>query len=262
MSEIESDSRQVKIAKITARTTVIVAMITTFGGSMIGYLSGTSNANKENQILVEHIRKLSESVESMTNTIIDGSKPEAPVSGTTRETKIEEVSSETQRQQAVMAIPIISRTGAESRFRELQSLLADSRFKEANEKTAEVMNWIAQQKDGWIDTEDARDFECVDLQTIDRLWRAASYGKFGFSVQQSLWNSTYYFEKFGDKVAWRTNDQSGNSRWKKYKELTFDLRAVQGHLPARNLDPEYKEEGSMSEGWLVWSFLLSKCLDY
>lgn len=66
-------------------------------------------------------------------------------------------------------------------------------------------------KEGWLDSDDIDNFPCADLRTIDRLWVAASKGRFGFSVQkeiyQSLGGTRQYDEKiweaFGDRVGWR-----------------------------------------------------------
>ena len=271
MKKEESALQQVTIARITAVTGITVAIITTFGGGLLGYLSGTSNANdsliaeiknirEENKILIERQEKLLIAVNSATGKIIDESKPSDASEPFVSGNPVEAASSESERQQAVLAIPIISRTGAESKFKELQRLLIEAEFKKANQKTDEVMNWIGQQEEGWINTAEAIDFECVDLNTIDRLWKAASYEKFGLSVQKKIYQRDKNLASFGDTVGWRINND-GNIRWKKYSELTFDLRAKEGHLPARNVDPEYGEEGSMSEGWLVYAFLDNKCLN-
>lgn len=42
-----------------------------------------------------------------------------------------------------------------------------------------------------------------DLQTIDALWRAASGGRFGYSVQKELWiQNRRYWEKFFKAIDW------------------------------------------------------------
>lgn len=172
-----------------------------------------------------------------------------------------EAPSELKRKQAVLAVPILSRTSAEPKLEKLQKYLIEKDFEEANKKTAEVMNWIAQQEeDNWIDTAEAINFDCVDLKTIDQLWRAASHEKFGLSIQRDIYQLDKNLVSFGDEVDWRINE-GGTVRWKRYSELTFDLRAPKGHLPARNIDPEEGEKGSMTEGWLVYSFIDSTCFN-
>lgn len=42
-----------------------------------------------------------------------------------------------------------------------------------------------------------------DLQTVDALWRAASGGRFGYSVQKELWiQNRRYWEKFFKAIDW------------------------------------------------------------
>jgi hypothetical protein len=78
-------------------------------------------------------------------------------------------------------------------------------------------------------------FPCKDLRTIDRLWVYYSGGRFGFSVQKRIWieeggkpgvYNLAVYEKFGDKVGWRENDN-----WKLYSDLTFTSDTPFGHLP-------------------------------
>jgi GUN4-like len=42
-----------------------------------------------------------------------------------------------------------------------------------------------------------------DLQTIDALWKAASGGKFGYSVQKEVWmQQSKYWSRFFKKIDW------------------------------------------------------------
>lgn len=42
-----------------------------------------------------------------------------------------------------------------------------------------------------------------DLQTIDALWKAASGGKFGYSVQREVWlQQSKYWSRFFKKIDW------------------------------------------------------------
>lgn len=80
---------------------------------------------------------------------------------------------------------------------------------------------------------------CADLQKIDQLWVKYSRGRFGFSVQQSIWqpleqklySKTDVWAAFGDRVGWRINHLFKQNYWKQHKELTFDAKAPVGHLP-------------------------------
>ena len=121
-------------------------------------------------------------------------------------------------------------------YSELRELLKAGNWKEADEKTREVMLAVAKrEKEGWLRVEDIDNFPCPDLRTIDQLWVKYSNGKFGFSIQkriyQSLGGTREYneqiWETFGDKVGWRQEE----GRWLYYRETTFDIKALEGHLP-------------------------------
>ncbi|MFO5493386.1 MAG: GUN4 domain-containing protein, partial [Cuspidothrix sp.] len=61
-----------------------------------------------------------------------------------------------------------------------------------------------------------------------------SDGKFGFSVQKRIYQgfggtreyNTEIWRQFGDKVGWRKG-----GHWLYYKDITFDKKAPEGHLP-------------------------------
>jgi hypothetical protein len=80
---------------------------------------------------------------------------------------------------------------------------------------------------------------CKDWHIINTLWVKYSRGRFGFSVQQSLWqplNKLYWdkaevWAQFGDRVGWRTLPLFTERRWKRYEELNFSVNAPVGHLP-------------------------------
>ena len=88
------------------------------------------------------------------------------------------------------------------------------------------------ESEGWFD--DAENFSCQDLRTIDKLWVKYSNGNFGFSVQKQIYQSVggtkgYDYDvwkKFGDKVGWRKRGQ-----WLDYSELTFSKEHYRGHQP-------------------------------
>lgn len=129
-------------------------------------------------------------------------------------------------------------------YAKLRDLLAAQDWKAADQETAdrmcEVMN---QQQEGWLQVEDIEKFPCLDLRNIDHLWVKYSKGKFGFSVQKEIWQSsgspTDYnknWEKFGTAVGWRTKGVLGiGGDWITYSQLTFDLAAPKGHLPGGDL---------------------------
>lgn len=135
-------------------------------------------------------------------------------------------------------------------YAKLQDLLAAKDWKAAEKETSclmfEVMNC---KRGGLLSLEYMREFPCLDLRNIDRLWVKFSNGQFGFSVQKKIWENcgspTSYnsdWEKFGVTVGWRTKGflgMFGDKYWKESSELTYDMTAPQGHLPIVTLGGRY-----------------------
>lgn len=121
-------------------------------------------------------------------------------------------------------------------YRQLRDLLADGEWQQADRETETVMlKASGREQDGWLSEEDLEIFPCRDLRTINQLWVKYSDGRFGFSVQKRIWESiegdnkdedVEIWKHFGDQVGWRTNNA-----WVGYRNLTFSLDAVEGHLP-------------------------------
>ncbi|MFM6043418.1 MAG: GUN4 domain-containing protein, partial [Dolichospermum sp.] len=138
-------------------------------------------------------------------------------------------------------------------YSKLGDYLAQGKWKEADEETRRVMLCVGE-REKWLNVESIDNFPCEDLSIIDKLWVKYSDGKFGFSVQkriyQGLGGTREYNQeiwlKFGDKVGWR---KGGN--WLYYKDITFDKKAPEGHLP----------EGcgfvGVGGGWM-WAVLFSR----
>ncbi len=120
-------------------------------------------------------------------------------------------------------------------YQNLDELLAAGEWKQADEETAiKMLEVIGRHKEGWLRGEDIDNFPCEDLGIIDQLWIKYSNGRFGFSVQQRIYESvggtkTYnkkIWENFGDRIGWR---KQGN--WLLYDELIFKPNAPKAHLP-------------------------------
>jgi hypothetical protein len=120
-------------------------------------------------------------------------------------------------------------------YRQLRTLLETKQWKQADEKTANIMLKIArQEKKGFLEAEDIDNFPCEDLCTIDQLWINYSNRRFGFSKQkeiyQTLGRTLNYdpetWENFGTHVGWLRNNE-----WINYTQFTFSLDAPIGHLP-------------------------------
>jgi hypothetical protein len=137
-------------------------------------------------------------------------------------------------------------------YNSLRQLLAAKQWRKANDRTERLMLRAAnRQAQGWVSSQDIAKFPCWDLQTIDRLWKESSDGRFGFSVQYPIFLETGNrpgrlvdvdaYEKFGDRVGWREQQE-----WVSFKEnLTYNLDAPVGHLP--NPRQEYQINGGRLE---------------
>ncbi|MTJ12088.1 protein kinase [Anabaena sp. UHCC 0187] len=134
-------------------------------------------------------------------------------------------------------------------YTKLQNYLKAGNWKEADAETVRVMLAVVKrEQEGWLDVASIDNFPCKDLRTIDQLWVKYSDGCFGFSVQkkiyQGLGGTRKYdkkiWETFGDKVGWRKG-----SNWLYYKDITFDKKAPEGHLPAEVLF-DYRAFSSLS----------------
>ncbi|MGK7874891.1 MAG: GUN4 domain-containing protein [Xenococcaceae cyanobacterium] len=122
-----------------------------------------------------------------------------------------------------------------NRYRALLNYLANGRWRNADEETAKVMLEVAGKKEqGYLDIEDIEKFPCEDLRILDQLWKNFSGSLFGFSVQKDIYQSlggTREYDKkiwytFSERVGWRKGEN-----WVKYSDLTFNLKAMVGHLP-------------------------------
>ena len=124
-------------------------------------------------------------------------------------------------------------------YRNLEDLLKQQQWKQADEETMKVMLQATNRtKEELLWIEDIDNFPCEDLRTIDQLWVKYSNGKFGFSVQAKIYHDLggtreYIYEiwnAFGDRVGWRVNNS-----WIYYESVTFDLKAPRGHLPKMDI---------------------------
>ena len=143
-------------------------------------------------------------------------------------------------------VPLKSERGVD--YTKLRDLLASGKWKEADQETANKMLEVAgRTEEGWLRVEDIDQFPCEDLRTIDQLWVKYSNGRFGFSVQkriyESLGGTSEYDDKiwkaFGDRVGWRVNKERLY-----YKDLKFNTKAAEGHLPG----------GGGMVVWVAWGW--------
>jgi hypothetical protein len=68
---------------------------------------------------------------------------------------------------------------------------------------------------------------------VDALWRAASKGKFGYSVQKELFvQSARRWPKFFKQIDWTVGENNIYRKWP--AEFIYSMDAVKGHLPLTN----------------------------
>ncbi|MBP5975753.1 GUN4 domain-containing protein [Brasilonema sp. CT11] len=125
-------------------------------------------------------------------------------------------------------------------YTRLRDLLKAENWKKAHQETVDVMSEAAgREQDFGLDIQSIKNFPCTDLRTIDQLWVKYSGGRFGFSVQNRIWESVGKdYEKFALRVGWRYGKPFSPSLGLKSfmarpstMLLTFSTNVPQGHLP-------------------------------
>lgn len=114
-------------------------------------------------------------------------------------------------------------------YSQLQKLLAAGKWQEADRETEALMLAISgKEKTGRLTAPDLKNFPCRDLRLLDQLWVESSNGRFGFRVQNRIWQEVEQnYQTFSDRLGWRV----ANS-WLPYSALTFNHAAPVGHLPS------------------------------
>ncbi|MGL5081074.1 MAG: GUN4 domain-containing protein [Microcoleaceae cyanobacterium] len=122
--------------------------------------------------------------------------------------------------------PRLSEVGID--YNPLADLLAKEDWRGADEYTWQAILTAAdRQQQGWLRVEDIEHFPCTDLRTIDQFWMSYSGGRFGLTIQQTIWESLAGdYGTFCDRIGWRQGEN-----WQYYEELDFDNNAPAGHLP-------------------------------
>ncbi|HIK34017.1 MAG TPA: GUN4 domain-containing protein [Oscillatoriales cyanobacterium M59_W2019_021] len=132
-------------------------------------------------------------------------------------------------------------------YSQLEKLLKEGRWEEADYETYLVMLSIVDRREGdWIRPDEMKGFPSAALREIDRLWTQYSQGKFGFSIQKQIYetvrNSCQNFDRRAQIESSHQSDLFSNESvefvkrvgWQveRYKDLIFDLdRSPIGHLP-------------------------------
>ena len=133
-------------------------------------------------------------------------------------------------------IDVLIESEAGVSYDELKSKLAQGLWEEADKETRRLLCVLAGDaavQRQWVYFTEARTIPGKDLLTMDRLWRAYSNDRFGFSVQRRIWKVlSMQWKPFFLKIGWAAGT---NSIFKKFPmEFTWDIEAPVGHLPLTN----------------------------
>lgn len=136
-------------------------------------------------------------------------------------------------------------------YSELENLLKNQQWREADSKTCELMHQAI--SESRIEVKHLKNYPDTVLKKLDTLWAKYSHGKFGFGAQAAIWQELNKNEDaFDIRVGWRLETAS---RQRSYAKLSFDLSsAPPGHLPAF-----FKSWGG--GGWSWRGYILSRALE-
>lgn len=127
----------------------------------------------------------------------------------------------------------------EPSYAKLENFLRTNNWLQADLETKWLLHQITgRQKQYWLDQSailSKKHLPIKVLQFIDNLWKQASDGRFGYSIQANIYQQTgnipgefnyMSYRNFGQTVGWL----KGGS-WINYNHLNFSLSAPKGHLP-------------------------------
>lgn len=123
---------------------------------------------------------------------------------------------------------LVSESGID--YTHLRDLLARKKWKEADQLTWDILCQVLGKFLGYyLKNGDIEKLPCEDLWLIDKLWVKYSNGRFGFSVQASIYKEVGEdYPSFCDRVGWPLHNPVVLD-----SVLKFKLKAPLGHLPSR-----------------------------
>ena len=116
----------------------------------------------------------------------------------------------------------------------LQIYLLEQSFEEADRFTSTTLRKLAgdgAENRGYVYFSEVKSIPDLDLITIDRLWKAFSQGKFGFSRQANLLKSLNgSYEMLWPRIGWKKDGV-----WTRYPgSFDWSIDAPEGHMPLIN----------------------------
>ncbi len=140
-------------------------------------------------------------------------------------------------QRAIARVPLQS--AANRDYTPLRHTLLTGNWEAADRETRTLLLQVAgRQREGYLDLQSLNVLPCEDLQTLNRLWEAASSGRYGFRAQQRIWQAlrpnpsagapsiSRQLDAFGLSVGWAVREE-----WRSRAMLQFRPDAPLGHLP-------------------------------
>ena len=142
-------------------------------------------------------------------------------------------------------------------YERLTALLKIKQWNLADEETwLLILKMSYREKEGWMRFNDIENMSCHDLYQLDYLWKRASNGKFGLSVQcihyidcglvsgasfnKGIW------EDLGDLIGWCKNGD-----WIETSSINNLAEANSGHFPATNVWIMARGASSTTAGQLM-----------
>ncbi len=152
-------------------------------------------------------------------------------------------------------------------YTNLDNLLAKGKWKEANEETFNlIIKLTSKEVANCLRVEDINQLPCQDLYTIDQLWQQYSNGKFGFAIQNQIYQplitdtkTQERWQVFGERVGWGRANWLGFD-WKPYLNLTFASDAPLGHLPVAPPSIIVHPNGTLIALWTAGHKIFSMAL--
>jgi myosin heavy subunit len=139
-------------------------------------------------------------------------------------------------------------------YEELNNLLENKKWEDADRKTYQMMLFIAdREKEEYLDVENIQQFSCPDFKQIDEYWAKNSNGHFGFKKQKEIWIETgnrlgieigEYTKKdeeayirFASRVGWY------DEKDKDFLRYSQVIDTVNQADPTTKTDPKYRYTG-------------------
>jgi hypothetical protein len=134
-------------------------------------------------------------------------------------------------------------------YQTLQQCLATAQWQTADEWTCSIILTLAERQGSWLREEDLDKLVPADIKILDRLWRFYSGDRFGFSVQNQVWESCRQEKSssrnigslsfdFAKRVGWEVHvyeeRYASKSKYdfERKARIPYALTAPLGHLPS------------------------------